>query len=110
MFASPSTLAFNAPSRKDDLISVCYIVIFLLNGCCLPFENKIKQTSSTDLKKNIKISLDFKTKYPLTAMVQELGLSFESKKLLTQFVNLVEDLEYEEEPFYDQIKWTLDKV
>ena len=58
----------------------------------------------------MKISLDFKTKYPLTAMVQELGLSVESKKLLKQFISLVEDLEYEEEPFYDQIKWTLDKV
>ena len=31
MFASASSLDFCTTSRKDDLISLCYILIFLLN-------------------------------------------------------------------------------
>jgi hypothetical protein len=32
MFASLSSLSFNRPSRRDDLISLCYCLIMLLNG------------------------------------------------------------------------------
>ena len=37
MFASLSALNFNRQSRKDDLIRVCYLLLFLTNGCELPF-------------------------------------------------------------------------
>ena len=37
MFSSLSALKFNRTSRKDDLISVCYLFLFLINGCKLPF-------------------------------------------------------------------------
>ena len=32
LFASQSILEFNRPSRKDDLISVCYFLLTMLNG------------------------------------------------------------------------------
>ena len=31
MFASPSAMEFCCTSRKDDLISLCYILLYLLN-------------------------------------------------------------------------------
>jgi serine/threonine protein kinase len=36
LFASINSLEFNMPSRKDDLLSLCYFIIFLLNGACFP--------------------------------------------------------------------------
>jgi serine/threonine protein kinase len=32
IFASTSVVSFNRPSRKDDLISLSYFLLFLLNG------------------------------------------------------------------------------
>jgi hypothetical protein len=37
MFASEHTLQFKRPSRRDDFLSLCYIMIYLLNGCDFPF-------------------------------------------------------------------------
>ena len=37
MFASTSALKFETTSRKDDLISLCYFFIFIINGGELPF-------------------------------------------------------------------------
>ena len=31
-FASLNTLNFRRPSRRDDLIMICYLMIFLVNG------------------------------------------------------------------------------
>lgn len=36
IFAGSSVLEFNRPSRKDDLIMVCYLMIYLLNGAEMP--------------------------------------------------------------------------
>ena len=82
MFASPSTLAFNLPSRKDDLLSICYILIFMLNGCELPFVESWLEECQKELRSNIEVTHDFKVKYSLTAMMEELGVGDESKKML----------------------------
>ena len=54
LFASLSTLNFNRPSRKDDLISFCYLLLFLINGCELPlfksYCNSITQGSDNKMK------------------------------------------------------------
>ena len=42
-FASLNVLLFNRPSRKDDLIMLCYFLIYLLNGAEIPFLNKFLQ-------------------------------------------------------------------
>lgn len=36
IFASVSALEFNQTSRKDDLVSLCYLIIYILNGGKLP--------------------------------------------------------------------------
>ena len=32
LFSSTNALEFKTPSRRDDLISLCYMMIFILNG------------------------------------------------------------------------------
>ena len=36
-FSSLNTLNFNLPTRKDDLISLCYLLITMLNAGQMPF-------------------------------------------------------------------------
>ena len=36
IFASLDVLKFNRPSRKDDLLMLCYFLIYLLNGGEMP--------------------------------------------------------------------------
>ena len=36
IFASEHALSFSRPSRRDDLLSLCYILIYLLNDCDFP--------------------------------------------------------------------------
>ena len=36
MFASMNQLNFTSTSRRDDMIAMCYLVIYMLNGAYLP--------------------------------------------------------------------------
>ena len=42
LFATLNTLQFNRPSRKDDLISLCYLLFTMLNGGDLPKKIKVE--------------------------------------------------------------------
>ena len=70
MFASLSALNFDRPSRKDDLISVCYLALFLINGCELPcfksYFDSIVQGSDDKIKK----MRDFKKAHSLLQMAE----------------------------------------
>ena len=52
IFASTSVVSFNRPSRKDDLISLSYFLLFLLNAGHLPLLvaslSKIEEASFQD--------------------------------------------------------------
>ena len=39
MFASVNQLEFKQPSRRDDLISLCYMLLFVINDSVFPCEN-----------------------------------------------------------------------
>ena len=73
VFASLNTLKFNKPSRKDDLISLCYLLVALLNGGLLPFFTKLDEIQNSDEEKtkltNIEQMLKFKCKYTLKDMI-----------------------------------------
>ena len=63
-FASLDVLSFNRPSRKDDLIMVCYFMIFLLNGAEIPFlydfmENLPSEDSQIEIIKKFKKKFNF---------------------------------------------------
>jgi hypothetical protein len=70
-FASLNTLNFKRPSRKDDLISLCYLLISLLNGGVLPYLTLLDdfQESAERKPSNIDVMRRLKGKYSLQDMV-----------------------------------------
>ena len=93
LFASLSALEFNQPSRKDDLISLCYLMLYLLNDGDFPYfaeyaeeENKFS---------NVVAIRDIKRKYSLLKMTDSVGLEAEIKKKVIMFVNEIEGLKYD---------------
>ena len=50
-FTSISKLEFNRPCRKDDFVSLCYFMIFLINGCELPlFKEYFSDKSDSEVE------------------------------------------------------------
>ena len=49
IFASVNALKFKKTSRRDDLLSLCYLVIFVLNHGRIPFISKLKDTADKNI-------------------------------------------------------------
>ena len=54
MFASLSQLDFNITSRRDDLISLCYMVVYILNKGTIPGINMNLKEDTDDIYVHIK--------------------------------------------------------
>ena len=70
MFASQSKLAFNKTTRKDDLISLAYLLIYHSNGCSLPFVERWPELDRWDQSSvtNLRNMAKFKRKFSLLEM------------------------------------------
>jgi serine/threonine protein kinase len=66
IFGSPHTLKFGKPSRRDDLYSLAYFVIYKLNDDKLPLDFDKLMNRSCNRNEQISNSLDFKSKYSLS--------------------------------------------
>jgi hypothetical protein len=77
LFASTDQLEFKRTTRRDDLISLTYLMLFLLNNCefpCLPPEfYKSKKNESIFEKFNM--MKKFKMKTPISKMIKNLKLN-----------------------------------
>lgn len=79
------------PSRRDDLESLAYVLIFLSNGY-LPWEYAGNDTQGLELKIYIKESLP------------------DINPVLYEFLENTKKLKYDENPNYNQLKIILDKL
>ena len=70
-FCSVRTLKFLKTSRKDDFMSLAYMVIYLLNNCKMPFEFEEKLVKVPDHAKLKKLELvrEYKAYYNLGRML-----------------------------------------
>lgn len=74
-FASISRLEFNRPCRKDDLVSLCYFILFLINDCELPFFKENYDKNETKGSENdLNQMRSFKKKYSLLEMVDQINI------------------------------------
>ena len=71
LFATLNTLNFNRPCRKDDLLSLCYLMMSMLSGGLVPFIEHLEKPGSDKLAEIEKMRI-FKGKYSLKDMVQSL--------------------------------------
>lgn len=92
MFATLSQFEFETTSRKDDLISLCYLMIYLLNDGKVPYsiENFTVEKSISALFKKVK---KVKQKIDLRNYVQNLPG-------ILKFVNTVFSLGHYQQPNY----------
>ena len=76
IFASHSVVCFNRPSRKDDLISLLYFMLFLLNGGQLPLLfQSLELIEQSDFEDKIKFMRDFKIQNSLYDMLKKINIS-----------------------------------
>ena len=92
-FASINTLSGYTQSRRDDLESLAYVIIYLATGS-LPWAN-IKGTNKDDLYNKI---LNCKIKTTTESLCQGLPKQFE------EYVKYVKNMTYEQDPDYNYLK------
>jgi serine/threonine protein kinase len=102
-FASVWSLLGNRQSRRDDLESIFYLLIYFLRGK-LPWED-IKGKNKNDLNKKKKLS---KISLSIFEICKNVALLFQDDCM--QLLNYIRNLEFDEEPKYDYIKNVINEM
>ena len=92
-FASANTLRGIEPSRRDDMESFCYLLLYLMKGS-LPWD-KIKETSEIN-----EILMIYKMKQYMPADVMFKELPFQ----MSEFYNYCKNLNFEQKPNYSYLR------
>ena len=99
LFASLNQLNFKTTSRRDDLISLFYLLVNLFHGGRLPgFPTKIKR-----MKTNEK----FKIYQELKQSLKYEDLCTGPSKILHEFIYEVSSMRFSDKPRYDQLRLIL---
>lgn len=100
-FSSATQLMVKSTSRRDDIISLVYILIFLLNRGTLPCLDKLPNENIKDyeeLNRRIQFATNAKTATELSDMCTGRAIALE------RFCKDVAQLKYESTPNYDKLK------
>lgn len=107
IFASKNAFNMQTQSRRDDLISLCYFLLYLVDGdlAFLEQNSESSKENSQDASKQREEFLRIqKFKNQLTPEL--LCASPESKHFL-RFINLIFSLKFEETPNYEKLRFML---
>lgn len=99
MFASPNQLNFRSTSRRDDLISLVYLIVYMLNKGDL-INQPIQQQNMTR-EEIFSKSREAKINYKVADLCQ--GVSED----LTDFVTEIFKYSYSDKPQYEYLRKTL---
>ena len=106
LFASKHAFEFTITSRRDDLISLCYILIYLLDESHFKFINQVVGLSKKDKFKYIKNSKLSMSPLDLCGTKQRSPIS---NKFL-EFVEEVMQLQFKDTPDYNKLRFLLKKT
>ena len=102
MFASVDQLDFQSATRKSDLISICYMLIFMLNDLDMPLQPKDGKNEIADLFES---QIKYKKSITFKKMIKELD-QFHGNTLgkqLTAFSEEINQLGFYEKPNYESL-------
>ena len=105
IFASKNAFRLKTLGRRDDLISLYYIMLYLLDGD-LPFFVIDSNDGQDD------VSQDFEKMRKVKKMITPIEICKESEesRRLIPFVQEVDGLRFQDEPNYQKLKFMLVKV
>lgn len=106
LFASKNSFKFLRTSRRDDLISLVYILIFMIDIDRLKFINEVEGIAK---KEKFKIIKDLKLAMSINDLCGK-DLKESQAYLISEFVKNVMELKFEEEPNYGKLKFFLTKA
>ena len=103
IFSSTNQLQFYSTSRRDDLISLCYLLIYLVRRGELP---KIDIYSKVERNESFRRIRDAKLSYKLKDLCNEADGTAE----LEEFVREVFGYRFKDEPKYDRLRKLLNRL
>ena len=103
MFASKNQFEFKTPTRRDDLISLCYLLIYLIDPNQLGFIQQVTNMSAIDKFNHIK-----QKKVLTTARL--LCTYHNASSKLFDFVSEVFSYNFNERPDYSKLRLLLTKA
>jgi len=106
LFASKYAFEFTTTSRRDDLISLCYLLVYFIDESMLSFIDGVVGMSKKEKFKYIRNCKLAMTCQELCGTASE---NPETHKLLA-FVEEVMGLAYAEEPNYNKLRFLLTKA
>ena len=101
VFSSLNQLKFHSTSRRDDLISLFYLIVYLLKGGNLPGTNL---KTNTDVNKEFQIIRDVKMKQ------RTADICFGNTKGLSTFKREVFSYRFKDEPRYEYLRDLLSQL
>lgn len=106
IFASVNAFNFTTLSRRDDFISLCYLLIYMVDDGTSPFQVNMGLPRTPERKR-----LEFNTtkNLKLTVPLSELCASKKGNKMLA-FMEIVFDMKFEDEPEYAKLRFMLTKI
>lgn len=104
MFSSAHQLSFKSTSRRDDLISLCYLMVYLLNDCQLPgidlSDEALERSQLSQVQRVLAAKLAHTTE----------NLFCKQASVLQAFGREVFSLGFSEEPNYNRLKQLLSDI
>lgn len=101
IFATPNQFQFKTTSRKDDLLSLCYLLVYLFQGGNVDFVIRDQNMSKVDI---FHLVGDIKSKMTAESLV---GDENSRSRPLLPFVKDIMNLEYESAPNYTNLRFLL---
>lgn len=106
LFASKNAFKFELCSRRDDLISLVYTLVFMLDQSRMSFINNLVDKDKLERLRIVGEAKDKMTVQDLCGSSESESIAF----LLTPFAEEVMKYEYDEQPDYNKLRFLLERV